>query len=137
MSVETIVLLYGSVITCGGLFYWMFHLRTETAGELVVPTFGSESEFEFDHALLRQYIHQQKVAFALVCIALVLGLMLAAVLIIRVISSPTLDLKLAAAAIPLAGDIWLGRGCWRLYERSGTFVTQALARTHSPPPVTI
>src|SRR6185436_2790785 len=102
MSVETIVLAYGSVVICGGLFYWMFHLRNWPAGEMVVGTFGSESGFEFDHALLRQYIHQQKLAFALVCVALVLGLMLAVVLIIRVISGPTLDLKLVAAAIPLA-----------------------------------
>lgn len=134
MNIETIILVYGSVVVSAGLFYWLVYLHRRAIGPVSVSVFGAEPNINFNDRLLEQYISQQRRSFTLVWVAVVAGLLLGALLIARVVSSPTLDVKLAAIAIPLAGDIWLGRGCWRLYERSTSLVADALERAGSQLP---
>jgi hypothetical protein len=67
-------------------------------------------------ALAKQYMRQQAVAFGLVVVAIVLGLLFSSSILYQVVFAKAFRLRDAARAAALAGDIFIGRYASRAYK---------------------
>ena len=89
----------------------------------------NKSQTEHSHTLLiREYLQQQRRAFALLWVTTALGVVLLGILIGRLIVMPKIDVGIISTAIGFAGDLGLARGSFTLYRSSSDRLERALFR---------
>ena len=65
--------------------------------------------------LFSQLIRQQSKAFALLWVAVAVGIVLSAALLARIVASPSMDIGMLGSATGVAGNLWIGRYSWKAY----------------------
>ena len=81
--------------------------------------------------LFQEAARQQRLAFALLTIAIALGIVLGTALIGRAIAGKSLDVTTVGLAITAAGDIALAAGAWKLYRAASTRLDEVTSRIAS------
>jgi hypothetical protein len=76
--------------------------------------------------LITTYLAQQKVAFKMASVAVAAGVFLGVVLIGRLVVARVIDVTVLTSVVGVAGDIWLGAGAFKLYDRASKRLEDAV-----------
>jgi hypothetical protein len=102
--------------------------RTRKHVRTMMVSYGEGTPNRVDAATLRaivkQFAFQQSIAFGVVALAVLLGLILSSAVIIRVVAASNLVWSDAARCGGIAADFWVGRYAFNLY-RTATRDVQA------------